>query len=104
MDNSSFIHGHYNGEIFVADEPVPFPVNQPVLIQPDYQTHSTNSDKKPESSEMNVDAENQHKLAADLTKEERLAALEELVKMSANDPLIPLEALTRENMYGDYGR
>lgn len=87
MDNPNFIHGHYDGEIFVADEPVPYPVDQPVLIQPDNWTKETKSGK----------------IAADSTPEERMKAFEKLLELSANDPIIPLKALRRDTDNDDEG-
>lgn len=85
MSDSVSIHAHFDGKVIVPEEPVDLPVNQPLIIDIHSPEATARSGKDPR----------------DFTPEERLAALEKLVRMSAGDPIVPLEALRRENMYDD---
>ncbi len=71
------IRAHFDGKGFIPDEPVDAPINQPLEIE--YRVvEGRLSDEK---------------------IQRRLAALQRFTARVANDPVIPLEATRRENMY-----
>jgi len=76
------IKGHFDGKMIVPDEPVDWPAGTPLIVEV-------------YSSARNPPAP---------TLEERLDALHRIASRSCTSPGIPLEALRRENMYGDDGR
>ncbi len=76
------IRAHFDGRVFIPDEPVNLPVD--TVLELDIKRTDGVSPEVP-------------KEPADRGK--RLAALSQLRRLSANDPVIPLELLRREHLY-----
>lgn len=73
------IRAHYDGKVIVPDEPVNWPVDQPlrISVEPD-----PTSFKAPAS-------------------EERMAAIDRIAARAVRGARIPDDALRRENLYDD---
>jgi hypothetical protein len=82
------IRAHFDGRVFIPDEPVDLPVDS--VLELDIKK---TVGKSPEVAAATEAA----KEPADRAK--RLAALAQLRRLSANDPVIPLELLRREHLY-----
>jgi hypothetical protein len=76
------IKAHFDGKTIVPDEPVSLPPGTSVVVEAGVPTRRTPAP----------------------TVEERLAILHRIASRACMTPGIPLEALRRENMYGDDGR
>jgi len=72
---------HFDGKVIVPDEPVDLPVDQP----------------------LNVEAQPVVRLYADLSPDERRAALDEIVARAIPGLDISDESLRRENLYEERG-
>ena len=82
------IRGHFNGGVIVLDEPVDLPLNEPIELEI----------KQPAKVSPEVAAAMESATDPDV-RGRRLAALAHLRELSANDPLIPVEMLRREQLY-----
>jgi hypothetical protein len=75
------IRAHFDGKVIVPDEPVDLPINQPLEISLRPSTEAP--EKTPDRP----------------TVEERLKRLQRAMGSIKEGPVIPDEALRRENMY-----
>ena len=82
------IRGHFNGTSIVLDEPADLPLNEALELEVKRQAGVS-----PEVAAAMKAAKDPAEIAR------RLAALESLRQLSANDPVIPLELLRREHLY-----
>ena len=87
------IRAHFNGTVFVPDEPVHLPTDTAFELE----VKSTNGVSPEVAAAMEAARD-----PADTAR--RLAALREFVARGIQDANIPDEMLHRESMYGDNGR
>jgi hypothetical protein len=87
MKMLSSVHLHFDGKVFIPDEPVNVPIHQPLIA--DLRQMDTEDETNNINSSINM------------TDDERKKGLREFVDMMATSPIIPLEALRRINLYDD---
>jgi len=90
MSESVSIKVHFDGKVFVPDEPVKVPIGTAAIVD------IAASDTQKTGNESSVPL-----MLKARTAEERFVVLKDLIDRLAPLPDIPLEALRRENLYAD---